>query len=165
MDELRQCLLTATLQDATNVIKTFPVLSLHLQHVRYKVIFFKASGICCIVWIWPAFDGWWQWKSWEDRWTGQTLTPEQPGMAWPHAVRIITQPQPRPVVPPWLMGSTRPNSPMEAFHPDCSPAHPSWFPSRVVLQYVSETELLSLNPTPWLNGLLCAVRRHFWIVY
>lgn len=71
-------------------------------------------------------------------------------------------------VRPWLMGSTGPNGPMEAFHADCGPAHPSRVPSTeshvTVARVSSGTGRLRLNPTAWLNGPLGAARARFNIV-
>lgn len=54
---------------------------------------------------------------------------------------------------PWLMGSTRPNGPIEAFYPDHSPAHPSRVPrskSRYCMSHLLAP--LRLNPSPCLSG-------------
>lgn len=65
---------------------------------------------------------------------------------------------------PWLMGSTRPNGPIEAFYPDHSPAHPSHVPpskSRYCMSHLLAP--LRFNPSACLNRPPGAARAGFSI--
>lgn len=65
---------------------------------------------------------------------------------------------------PWLMGSTRPNGPIEAFYPDHSPAHSSHVPPSKSCYCMSHLRApLRFNPSACLNRLPGAARAGFSI--